>query len=256
MAEPNNFVWYELMTSDLEAAEAFYKTVVGWKPEAWGGADMPYVIMKAGEAGVAGLMTIPEDAANMGLRPAWVGYIGTPDVDAATQRIKQEGGKVHREPADIPEVGRFSVVADPQGAMFMLLTPTGEDTAPESMMAPGQVGWRELYAAEWKGAFDFYSRQFGWTRGEAMDMGEMGIYLIFGTGSDEGVGGMMTKPAQVPFAHWLFYFNVPDIDAALLKVTENGGQVVNGPMEVPGGAWIIQAMDPQGAMFALVGARN
>jgi predicted enzyme related to lactoylglutathione lyase len=255
MANPNNFVWYELMTSDLDAAKAFYKTVVGWNAEAWGGAGMPYVILKAGDAGVAGMMTIPEDAAKMGVRPGWVGYIGTPDVDAATRSVKEAGGTVHREPDDIPEVGRFSVVADPQGAMFILLTPTSEDKPPESLMTPGQVGWRELYASDWQSAFAFYSGQFGWTKGDAVDMGEMGIYQLFAAGGD-AIGGMMTKPADVPAPNWLFYFNVTDIDAAVARVTENKGQVVTGPMEVPGGAWIIQAMDPQGAMFALVGSRN
>lgn len=256
MANPNNFVWYELMTSDLDAAEAFYKTVVGWNAEAWDGAGMRYVIMKAGDTGIGGLMTIPEDAARMGARPGWLGYIGTPDVDAATQSVKKAGGTVHREPADIPEVGRFSVVSDPQGAMFMLFTPTGEDKPPESLMTPGQVGWRELYAADWKSAFDFYSGQFGWTKGDAMDMGGMGIYQLFAAGGTDAVGGMMTKPPEIPAPNWLFYFNVTDIDAALARVTENKGKVIAGPMEVPGGAWIIQAMDPQGAMFALVGSRN
>src|SRR5262249_48980374 len=143
----SNFVWYELMTSDLKAAEAFYKDVVGWVPESWPG-DFPYVLMKVGDRGVAGLMTIPEEARAMGQPPAWVGYIYAKDAHAAPEAIRKAGGAVHREPSDIPEVGRFPVVSDPQGAMFMLLSPKGPDQAPLPAGTPGTIGWRELYAAD------------------------------------------------------------------------------------------------------------
>jgi len=248
---PSNFVWYELMTNDLDAAEAFYKTVVGWNSETWGGPDMRYLIMKAGETGVAGLMTIPAEAAAMGARPGWVGYIYAANVDAATEKLRKAGGKVHREPSDIPEIGRFSVVADPQGAMFMLFSPSGEAGAPPPPSTPGHIGWRELYAEDGKTAFDFYAGQFGWTKADAMDMGAMGTYQLFAAGADP-IGGMMTKTPDVPVPMWLYYFNVPAIDEAQARVEAHGGQVINGPMEVPGGSWILQGIDPQGAMFALL----
>ena len=246
----SNFVWYELMTSDLKAAEAFYKDVVGWAPESWPG-DFPYVLMKVGDRGVAGLMTIPEEARAMGQPPAWVGYIYAKDADAATEAIRKAGGTVHREPSDIPEVGRFSVVSDPQGAMFMLLSPKGPDQAPLPAGTPGTIGWRELYAADGKTAFDFYASQFGWEKDQAMDMGEMGVYQVFKINGEQA-GGMMTRPPQVPVPSWLYYFNVDDINAAAERVKKGGGNVLMGPMEVPGGSWIIQATDPQGAVFALV----
>ncbi len=254
-ASPSDFVWYELMTTDLDAAESFYKTVVGWNSESFDNPAMRYSIMKAGETAVAGLTTIPTEAAAMGARPAWTGYIHADDVDAAAESLKKAGGKVHREPSDIPEIGRFSVVSDPQGAMFILFKPQGEGQPPAPPMTQGHVGWRELYAAEWKSAFDFYAGQFGWTRAEAMDMGEMGVYQLFAAGG-EPIGGMMTKPANIPSPAWLFYFNVGDIDAAAARVSGNKGQVLMGPMEVPGGGWVMQCLDPQGAMFALTGSKG
>jgi predicted enzyme related to lactoylglutathione lyase len=251
----STFVWYELMTTDLEAAEAFYREVVGWSAQDWGQPGTSYKIMSAGDRSVAGLMTLPEEVRAAGGRPAWLGYIGVPDVDTAAERLRQSGGKIHRAPADIPEVGRFAVVADPQGAMFMLFTPSrgpGEQAAP---MTNGHVGWHELYAADGESAFDFYAGQFGWTKDQAMDMGPMGTYQLFAAGGYP-IGGMMTKPAQVPVPAWLYYFVVPGIDDAVARVRDAGGQVLNGPMEVPGGAWIIQCLDPQGAMFALVAAKR
>jgi predicted enzyme related to lactoylglutathione lyase len=250
----SNFVWYELMTSDLAAAESFYKEVVGWNTEPFPGSDFPYTVVKAGDRAIGGLTAVPQEAARTGMRPNWAGYIFAEDVDATTRSIASAGGTVYRQPADIPGVGRFSVVTDPQGAMFMLLSPQGEAQPPLPPTTEGHVGWRELYTVDWKSAFDFYAGTFGWQKGEAMDMGPMGVYQLFTVGGEQ-TGGMMNKPAEIPHAMWLFYFNVGDIDAAAGRVGDGGGHVLNGPMEVPGGGWIVQCVDPQGAMFALVGRR-
>lgn len=251
----SNFFWYELMTTDTAAAEAFYKAVVGWSAQPFPGSETDYTVFNAGSAGVAGLMTIPEDAAKMGARPIWSGYIYAEDVDAATDKVRMAGGKVYREPADIPTVGRFAVVTDTQGAMFNLMKPLGPDNAPSAPMTPGHIGWRELYANDGPSALDFYAEHFGWQKSTAMDMGPMGVYQLF-KGADGGgdQGGMMTKPAEIPMPLWVFYFIVGNIEDAAKRVTDNGGTVINGPMEVPD-AWILQGLDPQGAMFALVGNR-
>jgi len=250
MTSRKNFFWYELMTTDMKAAEAFYTKVVGWRAETWPGA-MPYTIVNAADKGVGGIMTLPDEAAQMGVPPCWVGYIKTDNVDAATKGIVAAGGSVKRPPTDIPEVGRFSVVADPQGAIFNLLQPNGPDQPPVAEGTPGHVGWHELYAADWKADFEFYASEFGWTKAEALDMGAMGTYQLFAAG-DKTVGGMMDKPAALPASFWLFYFNVPAIDAAAERVTAGGGSVMMGPHQVPTGQWILQCKDPQGAMFALV----
>lgn len=250
MPQPQSFIWYELMTTDLDAAIDFYKAVIGWESEEFPGGDFRYVIMKPGEQGVAGIMTIPDEAARDGTPPMWTGYIYAPDVDAATQSVRKAGGAVYREPYDIPGVGRFAVVADPQGAAFMVMAPQGPEGEQPAPGTPGHVGWHELYTTEWQAAFDFYSSQFGWTKDQAMDMGEMGTYQVFAAGGAP-IGGMMNKPPQIPVPMWMFYFNVADIDAAAVRVTENGGKVLFGPMEVPGGGRIVQATDPQGATFAL-----
>lgn len=251
------FVWYELMTTDPTAAEAFYRGVIGWTARDAGMPEMSYTILSAGEAGVAGLMTIPEAARAMGARPGWMGYVGVEDVDASAAQASREGGTVHRTPADIPGVGRFAVIADPDGAMLALFR-WGSDE-PERPPAPGgtpgHAGWRELHASDREAAFAFYAKLFGWTKGEAMDMGAMGIYQII-VRNGEMLGGMMTKSAAMPVPFWLYYFNIDDIDAAMARVRDGGGQILHGPQQVPGGSWIAQCLDPQGAAFALVGPKN
>ena len=257
MAKDNSFFWYELMTSDPKAAEAFYAKVVGWTPEAWDG-PMPYTVMKAGEHGIGGIMAIPDEVCEAGGRPGWLGYVKVADADRAAADSKAAGGTVTREPDDIPKVGRFAVLADPQGAIFMVLAPSGPDVAPPPMGA-GHVGWHELYTSDNAQAFAFYEKVFGWQKKDALDMGPMGTYQLFADTREKdcgATGGMMNLPPNVPRPVWGFYFAVDAIDAAVERVTAGGGQVFHGPTEVPGGAWIINAIDPQGAHFSLVGARG
>jgi uncharacterized protein len=255
------FIWYELMTSDQDGAIDFYKTVVGWNaadfpnPEI---GDFRYTILSVGDRGVAGVMTISEEMKAHGVRPAWTGVIAVADADDGARKLAEAGGTVHKGPADIPTVGRFAVVADPGGAVFQLLAPFPQEKEP-APLAPetvGKVGWHELYSsAGEKASFDFYSRLYGWKTDTEMDMGPMGKYRIF---SKDGVqlGGMMDKPENVPASAWTFYINVDGIDAAVERVKAKGGQIVMGPMEVPGGSWVIQGIDPQGAHFALVSLKR
>jgi predicted enzyme related to lactoylglutathione lyase len=251
------FVWYELMTSDPKAAEKFYSDVVGWKARDAGMPAMTYTLMSAGAADIAGVMAIPDEAKKMGARPGWIGYVGVADVDKAAERLQKAGGNVHRAPDDIPGVGRFAVVADPGGAAFALFKgssppPTGSGPAAGAI---GTVGWHELMAADWQTAWTFYSQLFGWDKGEAMDMGPAGKYQLFNIG-EEMIGGMMTKPAEVPQPFWAYYFTVEALDAAQKRAEKGGGKVVMGPMEVPGGSWVLAGIDPQGAHFALLARKR
>ena len=250
------FVWYEVMTSDTSAAESFYRSVMGWDIKDAGMEGFAYQVVSVGPTMIGGMMAIPEAARAMGARPTWLGYIGVDDVDTYAGRVTAAGGAVHRGPEDIPGVGRFAVVADPQGAVFILFRGSG-DQAPQAAApgTPGHVGWHELHAGDGVSAFSFYAGLFGWTKGEAMDMGPMGVYQIF-VADGVPVGGMMTKAADMPMPAWLYYFNVEAVDAAMGRVRDSGGQVVLEPQQVPGGMWIVQCIDPQGAMFAMLGAKR
>ncbi len=213
-------------------------------------------MFRAGETNAAGLMTLPKEACDAGARPGWIGYVGVDDMDKALAHLARAGGMVHRPATDIPGIGRFAVVADPQGAVFSLFQPTppGAPAAPQPN-TPGAIGWHELMAADGDKAFAFYAELFGWTRDEAIDMGPMGRYQLFAV-DGKAIGGMMTKPAEVPMPFWGYYFQVDGIGPALERLKAGGAHVANGPMEVPGGSWVLQAIDPQGAMFALVGPKG
>ncbi|HYG90744.1 MAG TPA: VOC family protein [Azospirillum sp.] len=253
------FVWYELMTTDMKAAEDFYRGVIGWAARDSGVPDVSYTLFTMGERPVGGVMMLPESAREAGARPGWLGYVAVEDVDASAAKVMEAGGTVHRAPGDIPGVGRFAFVGDPQGAVFALFRGIGEAPPPVAPGTPGHAGWHELYAADWPTTFNFYAALFGWVKADAIDMGPMGTYQLIARGGEGGgsaFGGMMTKPDTVPVPFWNYYFNVEAIDSAVVRVIAGGGQIINGPYQVPGGSWIIQGLDPQGAMFSLVAPRR
>jgi len=244
-----NFVWYELDTSDVQGAIKFYKDVIGWGTQRFGET---YVMWTAGATPVGGVMMLPDEARKMGAPPHWIAYVAADDVDALTKKAESLGAKTYVPPQDIPKVGRFSVIADPQGAVIALLKGSGPEMPRPAEATNGHFSWHELMAGERETAFRFYSQLFGWQKTDAVPS-PMGTYQMYGKGG-RTLGGMATKPKDYPAPpHWLYYVKVDDLDAALARVKKGGGQVMHGPMEVPGGDRVAQCMDPQRAAFALHG---
>src|SRR3984893_14671438 len=244
------FVWHELMTTDTDAASDFYSHVVPWKTQDSG---MPsYTLWMSGKYRAAGLMVLPEEGASA--PPHWIIYIGTPDVDATVEAAEKLGGKVLKGASDIPNVGRFAVLSDPQGAAFAVFTPmpgSADDVPPGGDV--GEFTWHELATTDPEAALDFYSELFGWSKGAAHDMGEMGVYqLVSHDGKD--VGGIYKARDNSTPPSWLSYVRVDDAAKAADAAKSAGGRILNGPMEVPGGSWIVMMLDPQGGAFAVVEA--
>jgi predicted enzyme related to lactoylglutathione lyase len=244
-------IWYELMTTDTGAAETFYKNVIGWTSAPFEGSPNPYTLFKrrGHTAGVAGVMKRPD---GMNMPPFWSMYVAVPKLEDAVAHIKRLGGSELSPLIDIPNVGRMQMMKDPQGAAFYIMQPASSAETPEAAAEIGEASWHELMTTDAPAAMKFYSQVFGWTPSETMDMGPMGKYHMFNRPHGM-IGGMMNKPpemANVP-PHWMIYFLVPDINAAVERIKKNGGKILNGPMEVPGGDWVVNAMDPQGAAFSL-----
>jgi uncharacterized protein len=259
MAAKAGFVWYELMTSgDVHAAAKFYGDVVGWDVKDSGMPGMTYLIFGKGGKDVGGMMSWQ----SMGMtdKPtSWKAHIYTPNVDAEVKAVERDGGTIFRAPQDIPGIGRFAVVGDPQGVEYMLFQP-GTQYAPPRLAQNevGNVGWHELMTTDWEKAWEFYSSHYGWEKDYAHDMGPMGLYQTFRIDTDRYTGAMMTaaKDGSMGSPTWTYYFQVADVDAAVPKITAGGGTVTVPPMDVPGGSRIVQGIDPQGGRFALVSSKG
>jgi predicted enzyme related to lactoylglutathione lyase len=253
MAQANTrgrFLWHELMTSDPKAALAFYTRIVGWKAQEWD-KDPNYTMLLAGSGPVGGVMVLPEKDKAAGVPPNWASYIETRDLDDTLATAQRLGARVLKPASPIPEVGRFAVVQDPQGAVFVPFEPSIEMDVNDPPR-PGEFSWHELITTDHEAALRFYQELFGWEKRQAMNVGApVGVYQIFGWDGKD-MGGIYTKPKDMPAPpNWLPYAMVADTRKAATEVTSAGGQVLIGPMEVPGGDLIIVGQDPQGAAFAL-----
>jgi predicted enzyme related to lactoylglutathione lyase len=243
--------WNELMTTDPKAAISFYKTVVGWGTQGWEG-DHSYTMWTVGGTAVGGLMDLPDEASKMGAPPNWLMYVAVPDVDATLRQAVGLGARALVQPKDIPNMGRFAVLGDPQGANFALFTSRTGVPGHDGPAKPGEFGWHELTTIDWRAAWTFYEKLFGWEKMDEMDMGPMGTYLTFGRGG-QMIGGMFNRPpGMMAPPNWLCYAVVSSADSAATTVQRLGGKVLNGPMDIPGGGRITQCMDPQGAAFAVL----
>jgi predicted enzyme related to lactoylglutathione lyase len=250
-----SFIWYELLTRDAKAAKAFYDDVIGWDIDAEappGGMD--YRMINASDGQVGGVMQLNADMLAGGAKPVWLGYFGVDDVDASVAAIVAAGGSVHLPAFDIPGIGRLAMVADPQGIPFYVMRgASSESSTAYQRRGLQHVSWNELMTTDDAAALAFYEKVLNITKVGSMPMGEMGEYSFIANGDSAGepIGAMMRAQPGTP-AGWGFYFRVPEINAAKARVEAGGGAVHSGPMEVPGGEWVLNATDPEGTAFGLV----
>lgn len=260
-----DFIWYELMTSDADAAGDFYGKVVGWTSISAGMPEMDYRFFSSGDGGdnkdgVGGYMAITSEMAEGGARPSWVGYIKVDDVDASVASMTSAGGSELMPAMDLDGVGRMAMVADPQGAVFYVMKGASDETSHSFAAHEPKVGhcaWNELATSDPAAAKVFYSAQFGWTKEGEMDMGPIGTYEFLRASDNRvGVGGIYKMVPEDTQSHWLYYFRVACIDAAIEAIEANGGSIHVPPSEIPGRDFSMVAIDPQGAPFGLVGPRK
>jgi len=247
--EQGLFVWYDLVTGDVPAAIAFYGEVVGWRTEPFGQSG--YTTWVSSQGPLGGVMALDAGEACAGGRPRWMAHVQVADVDDRARAAAAMGGRVCRAPADIPTIGRFAVIADPQGATLSLFQPLrGQEMTPHDVSRDGEVRWNELHAPDGAAAARFHADLLGWRILEELDMGPSGKYRIFGLGERRLGGIMPLQPGSPLGPSWLHYASTGDLDGAVARAARQGATVLNGPMDVPGGR-VAQLVDPQGAPFAL-----
>ncbi|MET0293476.1 MAG: VOC family protein [Phenylobacterium sp.] len=244
------FIWYELLGHEPEASARFYQPILGWKAQSAGPEFGDYRILEADGVGVGGLSTCPDPAT----RPGWFGYIGVDDVDKTAADVVAWGGAQHVPPTDIPGVGRFAMLADPQGIVFYVMRGASPERSEAfAAEAVGHCRWNELSTPDPVAALEFYTR-LGMQKGDVMPMGEMGDYQFIHAGGMM-IGAIMKAAPGAP-AQWNYYFGVDDIDRAAKAVEAGGGRMQQQPMEIPGGEYSMMAIDPQGASVGFVGPRK
>ncbi len=237
------FVWHENYSNDVDAAKKFYAALFGWDFETWKPGEADYSMVKVGDQMHAGFMTVQG-----GEPPHWLGIVQVEDCDEIARKVEAAGGKIYAGPFDIPEVGRFTVIGDPQGAVLSAMA-AGADTQ-ETPPAEGVFVWDELHTPDVEGAKSFYAEVFGWTSAD-MDMGESGTYTMFKRSGDVDVAGAYPSAEGQGPPHWLVYVGCDDVDATTSRAAELGGTALLEPSDVPGVGRLAVLQDPQGAVFGI-----
>jgi len=242
---PNRFIWHDLITTDAARSQAFYRALFGWEV-----AEVPmpgrvYRMIHAGPGPIGGIVeetSIPVSH--------WMPYIAVTAVDREAAKCKQLGGSVCVPPTDIPGIGRFAVVADPQGAYFTLYAglPDSPGFDPD-LPVPGRVCWNELLSSDDRAAQVFYGAMFGW-REQPKDIGPLGTYRVQLAG-DKQAGGIMKNPMNGAPSCWLVYFLVEDLARSTAQAKELGAQAMVEGMPIHGVGAFSMLADPVGAVFAL-----
>lgn len=248
LTSQGRFVWHDLATSNADAAKSFYTQVTPWKTQT-GDYDPNYTMWVNDGTPLGGVEVLSDELKARNIGPQWLPYVYVYDVDACTRQVKTLGGQVRMGPYEVPNVGCWSVVTDPHGARIGLYEPEAQTPSEYSKPRRGEFSWHELGTTDYKAAFDFYRELFGWEKTSEFDMGEMGMYFMFGK---KGVpyGGMFNRRPDMPPPNWLSYIRVDNVQSTADTVKKLGGAVHRGPMEVPGGDMIAMCADPQGAMIA------
>ena len=253
-----DFIWYELMTTDAEGAKAFYDAVVGWSFGEGAEEFQGYRMINTSDGGVAGgVMPLNAEMQQHGARPTWLGYLNVGDVDAKVASIEAAGGKALMGPMDIPSVGRIAMVADPQGAPFYVMRPIppeGRENEPEHRLLAHRSGPLRV------------ERAVDQRPGRSAPLLRRAVRLEHRQFHADGRARRIPlhRPPRAdprrdrrdhgrPASPLALLFSGAVVSTAKGTAEATGGQIMTGPMEVPGGDHIIVGIDPQGAEFALVG---
>jgi predicted enzyme related to lactoylglutathione lyase len=243
-ATSGRFYWHELSVAKVEAAKGFYGELFGWKTRDMDMGPMgTYTVLSAGGTDIGGIAKLEHGA------PGWLAYCTVPDVDAAAAKAAKAGARVEVPPTDIPDVGRFAILTDQEGARIAPFRPLSETAEPEGQPALGTFCWNELTVRDPQAATALYRDVFGWAS-EDKDMGPMGTYTVLTRGERQAAGIAKAQDAKTP-SMWLGYVAVADVDASFDKAKRLQAHALVPPTDIPGIGRFAIIGDPQGAVVAL-----
>jgi predicted enzyme related to lactoylglutathione lyase len=227
----------------VAAAKAFYGGLFGWEfNEQPAGEGATYLLCEIGGKPVAGMMQAQE-----GMPHVWSTYITVTDVDAATAKVTKAGGQVLREPFDVVDAGRMSVISDPTGAVVCLWQPK-QHIGAYLVNQHGTLTWSELTTPDVDRAAAFYADVVGWKAEPFHGMD----YTVFNNAAGEGIAGAMKPPAEGMPPFWGIYFAVDDCDAVVVAAQKAGASVMMPPTDTEGVGRMAALQDPQGAVFSVI----
>jgi predicted enzyme related to lactoylglutathione lyase len=244
------WVWYELRSKDVEKSKAFYGELLGWQIEPQEMNGMKFELIKAGGKDI-GIISATEGKA----KSHWVPFVSVPDVDAAVKTIEEQKGKVVTPASDIPDIGRFAIVSDPNGVEFAVFKGAKGDE-PDSPPAAGLFVWNEYLSKNKKqhtAALAFYPAALGYTTSQ-MAMGEgkkKAQYDMLSFNEAPRAGVEEAKPASLG-GQWMPWVTVDDTDAVVANAKKLKGKVAVKPHDIPTVGRAAIVVDPTGAAVGVL----
>ncbi len=240
MYAPGAFVWRELMTPDVERAKGFFGELFGWRFVGMPMGDFEYVMIHAGDTPLGGVMPMGPES---GHPPHWMSYVSVDDVDAAAGVAKAKGGTVAVGPMDIPNVGRFAVIGDPDGAYFTLFRSQHGD--PTAAPTAHTFCWETLVTKDVAKAREFYGAVVGWQS----VAGPNAIPTFARDGGKVVLADVQLAKTQPP--SWTTYVAVADLDATMARVEKLGGTIACPRVDIENVGAITFLTDPTGAFLGV-----
>jgi len=243
------FVWHDLLTYDEAKAVAFYTRLLGWQTERVNLGENQYTVFAKGETMIAGTMPLPAEPT---VPPHWLVQISVTDLEETKRLAVELGGRVIVTAVEVLGIGRFAVLADPDGALFAVHQSTGKKEYRPAPTGPGYFCWYEVATHHPTEAKNFYRQLFNWGHKELPEAAAGETYTVFSQAGND-VAGMMNIPADAPYpAHWLAYIESADLEADVARAESLGGTILLPITENPnnmGSFAVLQ--DPTGGVFAL-----
>lgn len=235
------------MSPKPEQSERFYGELFAWKINSVPYGPGTYRLVYAGEKQIAGIMHFDK----AGIPPHWVSYVTVDDVDATAAKAKAAGGTIANPPMDIPNVGRFAVLLDPDNAPTVAFKSANPEPDSNAQPALGEFVWEQLNSPAPEKSIAFYTQVYGWT--SRPQEGDPRMFVLASGGTD--VCTIMQAPPGVP-AHWLTYVVVEKLKDANERCKRLGGKVMVEEIPVPKFGALSVVQDELGAMIGLFEPRG
>ncbi|MGO4404781.1 hypothetical protein AB4Z10_11025 [Bosea sp. RAF48] len=242
-ASQGKFVRFELHALDPSSALTFYEKVL----EPSGPNNLRELLPQNAFKVRYVHAERPENAGRIA-GTTWIGYIEVGNLDDCCAKVVQIGGKLKAGPFQTAG-GRAAIIEDNFSAVFGVLE--RENSRSDDSEQAKIVAWHELVTRDFKESFKLYSDIFGWTRGDELDLGDIGKILLIICGGDT-IGAFASCANSSVKSYWNYYLNCSDIQSSAKAIEVNGGAILRGPISVPGNQVAVEAVDPFGGPFGLL----
>ncbi len=244
---PGKFIWFDLVTDDVDRARHFYRELFGWEFETLGTGTAAYTVIRHKQRAIGGMVFDERTDPNRN-ESQWIGFISVPDVTKVVKGMKSGSGEVLVAPTKLSGRGMYAILTDAEGAVFGVCRSSSGDP-PDYQPQQNEWLWAECWSGDPEGAAGFYKAIGGYTvKPFAGDTDHVALHL-----KSQGFSraGLVKIPDPQIRSGWLYYVRAANLAQTLEQVRSLGGQVLVAPENTTGWERVAIIEDPTGAPLGL-----